>query len=435
MPDQLTAISRGLLGLVVLVAICWACSTNRRRVSWQLVITGIVLQIVFAVCTLHVPLFRDVMEAVANFFVKTLDFAGAGAELVFGGLYSDKAKFGFIFAFNVLPTIVFFSALTSALYYLGILQKVVFVIAWVMSKTMKLSGAESLSAAANIFVGQTEAPLLIKPFIEKMTRSEILCIMVGGMATIAGGVMAAYVGMLGGESVEARQLFALHLLTASILSAPAAVVAAKLLLPETETVDTRIEVSRERLGSNLLDALVLGTSDGLKLALNVAAMLLAFTAVVALVNYAFSGTIGALGGDFLNSWAASVSEGRFKEFNLQFLLGLGFAPVAWLIGVPSGDLLMAGQLLGEKTILNEFVAYTSMANLKSAGALTNETTIIVLTYALCGFSNFVSIGIQIGGISSLAPNQRENLANLGWRALLGGTVACLMTACVALMVT
>jgi concentrative nucleoside transporter, CNT family len=438
MTDQLLAILRGLLGLAIFVGIAFAFSGNRRRIPWKLVGAGMLLQIVFAICTLHIPLFRTCMDAVAGFFVKTLDFSGAGAELLFGGLFSDKAKFGFIFAFNILPTIVFFAALTSALYYLGILQKIVFVFAWVMSKTMRLSGAESLSAAGNVFVGQTEAPLLIRPFLEKMTRSEIHCVMVGGMSTIAGGVMAAYVGLLGGEDPAARQMFALHLLTASILSAPAAVVMAKMLMPETEEIDTRVHVPKERMGSNLLDALVVGTTDGLKLALNVGAMLIAFTAIVALVNYVFSSTLGAWSfgtGSNLNAWAGSVSDGRFAEFNLQFLLGLIFAPVAWVIGVPSGELLVAGQLLGEKLILNEFVAYNSLATLRNSGAIADPTSVIVLTYALCGFSNFVSIGIQIGGISALAPGQRENLAGLGWRALLGGTLACLLTACVALMVT
>lgn len=436
MPDLLNDLVRGSIGILGLLAIAWACSLNRRAVPWRLVAVGVALQFGFAILTLQVPAFRWLMEGIAAFFVKTLDFSAAGAELVFGRLFSDKASFGYVIAFNILPTIIFFSALTSALYYLGILQKLVHAIAWVMARTMRLSGAESLSAAGNVFLGQTEAPLLIKPFLEKMTRSEVLSVMVGGMSTIAGGVMAAYVGMLGGETPEGRQAVALNLLTASILSAPAALLVAKMLLPETEPIDRKIEISRDRLGANLLDALVIGTTDGLKLALNVGAMLIAFTAVVALVNFVFAGTIGSipLGDSTLNGWAAEISGGRFQAFNVQFLLGLAFAPIAWLIGVPTQDLLIAGQLLGEKTILNEFVAYASMANLMGEGVLTDPTSITVLTFALCGFSNFVSIGIQIGGISALAPGKREQLASLGWRALLGGSLACLLTACVARIV-
>lgn len=437
MGELLHDVLRGLLGMSVLLAIAWACSLDRRNIPWRLVATGVGLQVVFAILTLHVAPFRILMEWTAAFFVKTLDFAGAGAALVFGGLFSDKSTFGFIFAVNILPTIIFFSALTAVLYYLGILQKIVQGIAWIMSRTMRLSGAESLSAAANIFVGQTEAPLLIRPYLEKMSRSEMMCVMVGGMSTIAGGVLVAYVGMLGGDDPEARQMVARHLLMASILSAPAAVVMAKILLPETGEVNRSVEMSEIPRGDSFLDALVAGTTDGLKLALNVAAMLIAFTAIVALVNFCVSGTLGSWGfgsGSNLNAWAESISKGRYNEFNLQFMLGLVFAPLAWLIGVPASDLLMAGQLLGEKTILNEFIAYASLGTLKNSGAISDPRTLILLTFALCGFSNFVSVGIQIGGISTLAPSQRKTLASLGWRALIGANLACLLTACVALMI-
>ena len=431
--DSLTHVLRGLLGIVVLLGLAALCSSNRRAIPWKLVTAGMLLQLVFAFAVLKVPYCEAVMNAVATFFVRILDFSLVGAAFLFGPLVTDAKSFPSIFAFKVLPTIVFFAAFTSALYYLGILQRVVYAIAWVMSRTMRLSGAESLSAAANIFVGQTEAPLLIRPYLEKMTRSEILCVMIGGMATIAGGVMAGFIGMLGGNTEAGRQLFALHLLTASILSAPAAVVAAKILLPQSEPVDTDLLVPREKIGVNFLDALANGATDGLKLALNVAAMLIAFIALIALVNWCLARGLGGWTG--LNEWAAAFSGGRYQEFNLQFLFGLAFAPLAWVMGVANHDLLIAGQLLGEKTVINEYVAYGSLAQLKDAGAISDPRSVIILTYALCGFSNLSSIGIQIGGIGALAPNQRPVLAALGVKALIGGSIACFLTACVAAMLT
>ena len=431
--ETLAHVVRGLIGIVAFLGLAFLFSSNRRAVPWKLVAAGMVLQLVFAFAVLKVPVFEVVMNAAASFFVRILDFSLEGAAFLFGPLVTDDKAFPFIFAFKVLPTIVFFAAFTSALYYLGILQRVVFAFAWVMSKTMRLSGAESLSAAANIFVGQTEAPLLIRPYIAKMTRSEILCVMIAGMATIAGGVMAGYVGMLGGNTEAGRQLFALHLLTASILSAPAAVLTSKILLPETEAIETELLIPRERIGANFLDALANGTTDGLKLALNVAAMLIAFIALIALVNWCFARGLGSWTG--LNAWAAAISHGRYHEFNLQFAFGVAFAPLAWLMGVPNHDLLVAGQLLGEKTVINEFVAYGSLAQLKDAGAFADLRSVIILTYALCGFSNISSIGIQIGGIGALAPNQRPTLAALGIKALIGGSIACFLTACVAAMLT
>ncbi|MDL5047834.1 nucleoside transporter C-terminal domain-containing protein [Oscillatoria amoena NRMC-F 0135] len=321
----------------------------------------------------------------------------------------------------------FFSALTSLLYYLGILQKVVYGIAWVMKKTMRLSGAESLAAAANVFVGQTEAPLVIKPYIPKMTRSEILCLMTGGMATIAGGVMSAFIGFLGGDNPEMQRFFATHLLTASLMSAPAAIVAAKLIVPETEEFDSSLKVNNEKLGTNILESISIGTTEGLKLAVNVGAMLLVFTALIYLLNSILIG-VGDLTG--LNEAIAAGTGGMYKELSFQFLLGHLFSPVAWLIGVNNNDIFTVGQLLGEKTILNEFYAYTSFGNLKNAGVIVDTKTIVITTYALCGFSNFASIGIQIGGIGSLAPDKRTLLSQLGLRALLGGTIACLLTAAI-----
>lgn len=427
-PD-VAAFGRAVLGLGVLLGIAVACSADRRRIPWRLVGAGLALQALIGVAVLKVPLFHAALKLLADFFVAVLDFSFAGAAFLFGGLVEDKTRFGFIFAFNVLPTIIFFAALTSALYYLGVLQRVVYGFAWLMSKTMRLSGAESLSASANIFVGQTEAPLLIKPYLERMTRSEILCVMIGGMATIAGGVLAAYVGMLGGDDEQLRRFFARHLLTASLLSAPAAVVVAKILLPETEEVSREVLFPRQRAGSNLLDALANGTADGLKLAFNVAAMLIVFTALIALLNYTLAHGLGGWTG--LNERIAAATGGRYAAFDLPLLFGLLFAPLAWVIGVPTADLMVAGQLLGEKTVINEFFAFASLERLKLAGTVTDPATLVLLAYALSGFSNFASIGIQIGGISALAPNQRPVLAALGLRALLGGTLACLMTACFA----
>jgi CNT family concentrative nucleoside transporter len=423
-------ILRGIIGLVFLVGIAFLLSSNRKKIDWKLVISGIVLQLVFAVAVLRVNFVRNVFEFISRFFVVVLDFTKAGADFVFGGLVSNTETFGFIFAFQVLPTVVFFSALSSFLYYLGILQKIVFGIAWVMSKTMRLSGAESLASAANIFIGQTEAPLLIKPYLPTMTKSEILTLMCGGMATIAGGVFAAYVGFLGGEDPVQRQFFATHLLTASILSAPAAIVMSKILYPESEPekLNTTLTVSKEKVGNNVLDAISNGTTEGLKLAVNVGAMLLAFTAFMYMFNFICKEWIGSWTG--LNDMVLAQFNGRYDGFNLQFILGMIFSPLAWIIGVPANDMMLVGQLLGEKTILNEFFAYGTLGNMKTGGLLT-EKSIIIATYALCGFSNFASIGIQIGGIGSLAPNQRQTLSEFGIKALIGGSFACFMTAAIA----
>ena len=360
--------------------------------------------------------------------VKFLNFSEEGAEFLFGGLVTNEDTFGYIFAFRVLPTIVFFSAFTALMYYLGILQVLVKAFAWVMSKTMGLSGAESLAAAANIFIGQTEAPLVVKPYLESMTRSEILCLMVGGMATIAGSVLAAFIAFLGGDSDVEKVLFAKHLLTASIMSAPAAIVMAKMLYPETEAVNKKLDISKEQVGSNILDALSRGTTDGLKLAVNVGAMLLVFTAIMAVLNWITEDGIGSLTG--LNAVIAENTDGRYSGLSMQYLLGNLFAPIAWLIGVPAEDITAVGQLLGEKTILNEFYAYATLSDLKQSGVLTNYRSVVIATYALCGFANFASIGIQIGGIGVLAPGQRTNLARFGFKALVGGTAAALLTAAI-----
>lgn len=441
--DLLTSILRGSLGVIVLLGICYLFSNNRKAIDWKLVASGIGLQFLLAILIIQVPFIKSIFEYIANFFVLVLQFTEAGAEFVLGKWPADawmqqtdftksppvRADFniGYMFAFKVLPTIIFFAALSAVLYYLGILQKIIFGFAWVMSKIMRLSGAESTAAAANVFIGQTEAPLVIKPYLEGMTKSEINCLMTGGMATIAGGVFAAFVGFLGGPDPEMQKLFATHLLTASIISAPAAIVAAKMLVPELnpEKINTNLEVSKDKLGNNLLDAISIGTTDGLRLAVNVGAMLLVFIALVAMVNYVLTG-FGDLTG--LNGIVDSATSGQYKEFSLEFILGMLFAPVAWLIGVPVEDITKVGQLLGKKTVINEFVAYADLSVVKEG---LSQKSVIIATYALCGFANFSSIGIQIGGISAIAPGQRDNLTKLGIKALIGGTIACFLTAAIA----
>lgn len=430
--DLLLHVGRGLLGIVVFVGLAVALSENRRAIDWRLVVTGLALQLVFAALVLFAPPVRFVIESIGQGFVKLLDFTNEGTTFVFGSLV-DSSKHGVVFAFMVLPSVIFFSALTSVLYYLGILQKVVYAFAWVMSRTMRLSGAESLSTSGNIFVGQTEAPLLIKPYLDRLTRSEILSVMVGGMATIAGGVMIAYITFLGGDDPAQQTLFATHLITASVISAPAALMVSKILVPQTESVQRDLSIARDKIGANLLDAICLGTTDGLRLAVNIGGMLIVFTALVALANYIFANWIGAPTG--LNTWVASVTGGTYQTFSLEFLLGMLFSPLAWLIGIDHGNLLVSGQLLGTRTVLNEFISYLQLGEMKSAGTFADERSTVILTYALCGFANIVSIGIQVGGIGALAPSQRANLAKLGVKALLGANLACCPTACVAGMLT
>ncbi len=425
--------------MAALLAIAYLLSNDRSRINWRLVGTGILMQVVLAVAILELPFVRDVFDAIARFFVVVLDFTNAGAGFVFGdwpdvaqlenGVTGEPHTIGFVFAFKVLPTIVFFSAITAVLYYLGILQLIIKGFAWVMTRSMKLTGAESLAAAANVFIGQTEAPLVIRPYLEGMSRSEIMCLMTGGMATIAGSVFAAYVGFLGGDDPVQRQLFATHLLTASIISAPAAIVAAKMLYPEKREVSLeaqKLDIPRQQAGNNLLDAISRGTGDGLRLAVNVGVMLLVFLAFVAMANYFLQDMLGEWTG--WNEMVVKATDGRFEGFNLQYLLGLLFAPFAWLLGTPNQDVLLMGQLLGVKTTLNEFIAYAQLNGIKDQ---LSPKSVIIATYALCGFANFGSIGIQIGGISALAPNQRQALTELGIKALVGGTIAAFMTAVIA----
>ena len=418
--------------MLLLLAIAFLFSKNKKLINWRLVGFGVFLQVLFGVLVTQVPLVADGFAVVSRGFVIFLDFSQAGAEFLFGNLAdpANNGGLGYIFAFSVLPTIIFFSTVSSGLYYMGILQKIVFGIAWVMSKGMRLSGSESLSAAGNIFLGQTEAPLLVRPFIARMTRSELMCLMTGGMATLAGGVLAAYVALLGGDDPAQRAVFAAHLLTASIMNAPAGIVLSKILVPETEPekITTKLEMNEEQLGVNLVDALSRGAADGLKLAANVGGMLLAFIAVIALVNYLLTDLIGDWTG--LNEWVVATTNGSFDGFSLQYILGQIFRIFAFIMGVPWVDTLQVGSLLGQKTAINEFVAYLDLAEMKSEGTLSPKA-IVMATYALCGFSNFSSIAIQIGGIGSMAPNQQGNLSRLGFIALLGASLACMMTSTVA----
>lgn len=419
---------KGLIGILILLLVAFVFSANKKAVDWRLVGIGVVLQAFFGYMITKVEFVASIFAAVSRGFVKFLSFSEAGAVFIFGDLATNT--FGFIFAFQVLPTIIFFSTVSAGLYYLGVLQKIVFGIAWVMARTMRLSGAESLSAAGNIFLGQTEAPLLVRPFIPTMSKSELMCLMTGGMATIAGGVLAGYVAFLGGDSLEEQSKFAAYLLGASIMNAPAAIVMSKIMIPEVqkEKINDKLEVNQEDMGVNLIDAMSIGASEGLKLALNVGGMLLAFIAVIAALNYILSGLIGEWTG--LNAFVVSSTEGQFSGFSLEYILGQIFRVFAWVIGVQWSETLQVGSLLGQKTVINEFVAYLSLSDMKAAGGLSPKS-IVIATYALCGFSNFSSIAIQVGGIGSIAPNQQGNLSKLGMQALLAATLACMMTATIA----
>lgn len=424
-----------LLGLIVFTGICMLFSTKRKAIRWRTVGGALGLQFLLAVLILKAPFVQEGFAAVARGFVRVIGYTDYGSEFLFGSFVmgGEMAPELINFAFRILPTIVFFSAFSALLHHLGILGLFIRGFAWLMSRTLKLSGPESLSSASNVFLGQTESPLLIRPYLEKMTRSELMCVMTGGMATIAGSVFAAFVGFLGGDDPVQQAYFATHLLTASIISAPAAIAAAKLLVPEVDKSEDEIENVRleKSTATNALEALSNGTRDGLMLAANVGVMLLVFTALVYFAN----DILGWLGGWTGLNGAIASTGGRFDVLSLQYMLGYIGAPLAWLTGVPSQDVLLVGQLLGEKTVINEFYAYITMGDMKAGGLFTSERSILISTYVLCGFANFASIGIQVGGIGVLAPSRRSDLARLGFRALLGGTIACLYTACVVSILT
>ncbi|MBX3726218.1 MAG: NupC/NupG family nucleoside CNT transporter [Xanthomonadales bacterium] len=419
----------GLLGLSVLVAIAWLFSDNRRAVNWRLIGTGLALQVALALFVLMTPFGAAVFDALGRGFVKVISFTQAGAGFIFGD-FVDISKFGFVFAIQVLPTIIFFSALMSVLYHVGLMQRIVQGMAWAITKVMPVSGAETLSVSANVFVGQTEAPLVVRPYIGRMTNSELMTLMVGGMATIAGGVMAAYIGLLGGGDPDQQVFYAKHLVSASIMAAPAALVMAKLLIPEVQqplTLGT-VRIHDERVAQNVIEAAAIGASDGVKLALNVGGMLLAFLALIAMVNFPLE-WLGEVTGV---TAALSEAAGRPVKTDLALMLGYLFSPVAWITGVPWSDAQAVGSLVGQKIVANEFVAYVQLAEM--APELTEKGRLIA-TYALCGFANFSSIAIQIGGIGGIAPERRADLARFGLRAVLGGTLATLMTATIAGVIT
>ena len=418
--------------MFALIVIAFLFSSNKKAIDWKKVAIGLALQLLIAIGVLKVKFIQKIFEFIGGIFIEILEYTKAGSEFLFAGMVGDMNKFGYIFAFQVLPTIIFFSALTSLLFYLGIIQKIVKLLALGLSKILGISGMESLSVAGNIFLGQTEAPLLIKAYLEKMNKSEMLLVMIGGMATVAGAVLAAYIGFLGGGDKELELVFAKHLLAASVMAAPGAIVISKMLYPQTEEVNTDVTVSQEKIGSNILDAIANGTTEGLRLAVNVGAMLLVFVAVIAMIN----GILGWVGDiTTLNVWMAANTP--YEAFSLEAILGYVFAPLMWLIGVAVEDMALMGQLLGIKLAASEFVGYIQLAELKniaSATHLTFNKSVIMATYMLCGFANFASIGIQIGGIGSLAPGQRKTLSEFGMKALLGGTIASLMSATIAGMI-
>jgi len=431
----MTDILFGILGLAVLIGIAFIFSNNKKYIKWQQVGLGIGLQLVFAIFVLLTPWGAMVFNAIGQFFVKIISFTNEGASFVFGALASQRAfnqafpgelqeqGIGFIFAFQVLPTIIFFASLMSVLYHLGIMQRIVQGMAWVMAKTLKVSGAESISVAANVFIGQTEAPLVVRPYVEPMTKSELLTLMVGGMATIAGGVLAAYVGLLGGTDPAMQLYYAKHLLSASIMAAPATIVIAKILVPEREESKTmgEVKVAIEKTSSNVIEAAATGAADGLKLALNVAGMLLAFIALIAMINWILQGI-------FTDLLGITLSDGR--PITLELLLGYLLSPIAFIIGVPWHDAVQVGSLIGQKVVLNEFIAYLNLSQLIPQQVL-GDKAVLISTYALCGFANFSSIAIQIGGIGGIAPTRRSDLAKFGLRAVLGGSLATFMTATIA----
>ena len=422
---------RGFLGMLTILLIAFLFSSNRKAINWKTVGVGLTAQLILAIGVLKVKFVQAAFDFVGKIFVKILEFTAAGSEFLLGGLM-DVESYGYIFLFQVLPTIIFFSALTSLLFYLGIIQIVVKGLAKVLTKLLGISGAESLSVAGNIFLGQTESPLMIKAYLERMTRSEILLVMIGGMATVAGGVLAAYIGFLGGDDEVARLEFAKHLLAASVMAAPGAIVISKILYPQQDKINTKVEVSLDKIGSNVLDAIANGTTEGLKLAANVGAMLLVFVALIAMINYGLNFI-----GDLTTFNQVIAEHTPYDNFSLEAVLGTVFAPLMWLIGVAKDDVMLMGQLLGIKLAASEFVGYIQLAELKDASnmlSLNYQKSVIMATYMLCGFANFASIGIQIGGIGSLAPGQRKTLSEFGFKALIGGTLASLMSATIAGMI-
>ena len=430
---SLTSILKGCIGIIILLIIAFGASNNRRNIPWKTVVLALGTQLFIGICILKVPFIQLLFEQLGAFFIKVIEYTLAGSNFLFGEIV-DLSKTAYIFAFQVLPVILFFSAVTSVLYYLGVIQKIVGFLAWTLRKLVDISGAESLSLTGNIFLGQTEAPLLIKAYLDKMQSSEIYLVMVGGMAAVAGSVLAAYVGFLGGDDPVQRIIITKHLIAASVMAAPGAVAFSRILVPPVGVIDhvSETKIENQEFGSNILAAITNGTTQGLKLAVNVGAMLLVFVALLALVNDILSGLGGWIG---LNEVIAANTP--YRELTIEFILGYVFAPLMWLIGVAKEDMTLVGQLLGIKLAASEFVAYVQLADLKNMGNsmhLIYEKSIVMSTFILCGFANFSSIGIQIGGIGILAPSQHKNLSELGLKAVLGGTLVSLMSATMAGMI-
>ncbi len=425
---SLESLIRGVMGMLILILIAYALSNNRKNIPWKIVGLGLLAQLIIAIGVIKISWIKIFFEYISSFFVKLLEYTQAGTKMLLGE-FGDVDQYGFIFVFQALPIIIFFSALTSLLYYLGIIQNLVKVLAWGLQRLLRISGSESLAVAGNIFLGQTEAPLLIKAYLEKMTRSELFLVMVGGMATVAGSVMGAYIGFLGGDDPLERLAFAKSLLAASVMAAPGAVVIAKIMFPQNDKIPELINVPSDRAGNNFLNAISNGTTEGVKMAVNVGAMLLVFIALIAMLNDVFFGIGDALG---LNIWVAQNTP--YDQFSIEFILGYLFAPLMWIIGVAAEDMALMGQLLGIKIVASEFVGYVQLADLKqleNALHFGYQKSVVMATYMLCGFANFASIGIQIGGIGILAPGQRKNLSELGVKAMVGGSIVSLMSATIA----
>ena len=422
---SITSIVRGIIGLSSIILIAYLLSNNKKRIDWRTIIIGLSTQLVIAVAVLRVEFVRMIFEKIGQGFLAIVTFTNQGSKILFGEL-ADSSKYGEIFVFQVLPVIIFFSALTSVLYYYRIIQKVVSGLAWMLTKFLNISGQESLAVAGNIFLGQTEAPLLVKGYLDKMNKSEYFLLMTGGMATVAGSVLAAYIGFLGGDDPIQRIEVAKNLIIASVMAAPGAIVISKLMFPQTEEVTKNIEISTDVTGTNLLSAITNGTRDGIKMAVNVGAMLLVFLALIALVNGIFYQIADVFG---LNNWIEQNTD--YQSFSLELILGYLFAPLMWLIGIAVEDMYLMGQLLGIKLAASEFVAYIELASLQDVGSalhLTYQKSVIMATIMLCGFANFASIGIQIGGIGILAPGKSKLLTELGFKAMIAGTLVSLLSA-------
>ena len=426
---SIITIARGLLGLTSLIFISFLLSNNRKKIQWKTVFISISIQFIIAVLILKISLIQSIFEFISKFFVRIINYTTSGSSFLFSSLV-DQQKFTYIFAFQVLPVIIFFSALTSVLYHLGVIQKIVSFLAWILNKFLKITGAESLSLAGNIFLGQTESPILIKSYLEKMTKSQLFIVMVGGMSTVAGSVLAAYIGLLGGNDINEQLKFSNHLLTASVMAAPGAVAISKIIFPEeTKSVKEEIKIETKNKNGNILLSITGGTIEGVKLAVNVGAMLLVFIAFIALLN-----DIMWLIGELFNFNGLISESTSFNQFSIEFVLGYLFAPLMWLIGVTYQECAIMGQLLGVKIVSSEFVAFIQLADLKNINnsiELLSKKSITMATFMLCGFANLTSIGIQIGGIGVLAPAQRKNLSELGFKAMIAGTIVSLISACIA----